>query len=74
MLTIKHKRSACIGCAFCAEVAPNYWKMDEEGLAQLHQVLNTDEPFEIGQGFEDDRVALTEAAFHCPVSIIRLEK
>ncbi|MDQ8202495.1 ferredoxin [Pelagicoccus sp. SDUM812003] len=73
MLTIKHKRRDCIGCAFCAEVAPNYWKMDEEGLAQLHQIVDTDDPFEIGQGFEEDREALKEAADHCPVSIIRIE-
>ncbi len=73
MITIKHKRLECIGCGFCAEVAPNYWKMDEEGLAQLHQVLDTDDPFESGQGFEEDRESLKEAEFHCPVSIIRLE-
>jgi ferredoxin len=73
VITIKHKRLECIGCALCAEVAPNYWKMDEGGLAQLHQILDTDDPYEIGQGFEDDRAALAEAADHCPVSIIRLE-
>ncbi len=73
MITIKHKRLECIGCGFCAEVAPNYWKMDEEGLAQLHQVVEQDDPFEIGHGFEEDRESLKEAEFHCPVSIIRLE-
>ncbi|MDQ8185903.1 ferredoxin [Pelagicoccus sp. SDUM812002] len=73
MLAIKHKREDCIGCAFCAEVAPNYWKMDEEGLAQLHQILDTAGSFEIGQGFEEDREALKEAEFHCPVSIIKIE-
>ncbi len=73
MITIKHKRLECIGCGFCAEVAPNYWKMDEEGLAQLHQVVEQDDPFQIGHGFEEDRESLKEAEFHCPVSIIRLE-
>lgn len=73
MLLIKHKRRDCIGCAFCAEVAPGYWHMDSEGLAQLHQVLREDDPFQIGQGFEEDRPALAEAAFQCPVGIIRLE-
>lgn len=73
MITIKHKRLECIGCALCAEVAPNYWKMDEEGLAQLHQVVEKRDPFEIGQGFEEDRKALQEAADHCPVAIIKIE-
>lgn len=73
MLTIRHKRRDCIGCGFCAEVAPGYWSMDAEGLAQLHQVIREDEPFEFGQGFEEDREPLTEAAFQCPVSIIRIE-
>ncbi|EDY81025.1 hypothetical protein VDG1235_642 [Verrucomicrobiia bacterium DG1235] len=73
MLLIKHKRQDCIGCALCAEVAPNYWHMDTEGLAQLHQVHREESPYQIAQGFEEDRPALEEAALHCPVSIIRLE-
>ncbi len=72
MITIRHKRIECIGCAFCAEVAPNYWSIDTEGLAQLHHVVDTRDAFEFGRGFEEDREALQEAAFHCPVSIIKI--
>lgn len=73
MLTIKHKRGECIGCMACAEQAPDYWFMDEDGIAQLFQVSSQSGPFQVAKGFHEDRRRLEEAADSCPVNIIRIE-
>lgn len=73
MLSISHKRLECVGCMLCAEVSPNYWKMDDEGLAQLHRVVRAHKHFEYGEGFEEDRRMLKEAEDGCPVGIIRID-
>jgi ferredoxin len=56
----------------CAEVAPQYWEMDEDGEAQLLRVTRTDQSFEYGEGFEEDRAILKEAEEGCPVNIIKI--
>lgn len=56
----------------CAEVAPQYWKMDENGEAQLLRVTRTDSSFQYGEGFEEDRDVLQEAEAGCPVNIIKV--
>jgi ferredoxin len=71
-IQIAHKKSECIGCALCVEVAPAYWQMDEAGEAQLTQVIRRDAQFKYAHGFEDDRAALERAANACPVGIIRI--
>jgi ferredoxin len=56
----------------CAEVAPNYWTMDEDGEAQLLHITREDKSFQYGEGFEEDRQVLEEAEAGCPVNIIRI--
>lgn len=56
----------------CAEVAPNYWEMDEDGEAQLLRVTREDKAFQYGEGFEEDRAILKEAEEGCPVNIIKI--
>ena len=56
----------------CAEVAPQYWEMDEDGEAQLLRVTREDKSFQYGEGFEEDRAALKEAEEGCPVNIIKI--
>lgn len=73
MLRIIFKQSECIGCDVCCDVAPNYWFMNEEGLAELHTVLKINGNLQFGEGFEEDREALKEAEENCPVTIIRIE-
>ncbi len=73
MLKISHKKIECIGCMLCAEAAPNYWHMDDDGMAQLNQVLNTRDSFEFAEGFEEDREILKDAESGCPVNIIKVE-
>ena len=71
-IRITHKKQECIGCALCAEVAPAYFRMDEEGEAELIQVLRQDDSFHYGEGFEEDRDILCQAEKGCPVDIIRV--
>lgn len=72
LLKIAHKKPECIGCMLCAEVAPNYWKMDEDGEAQLLRVTREVKAFQYGEGFEEDRDLLKEAEACCPVNIIKI--
>ncbi|HAV13735.1 MAG TPA: ferredoxin [Opitutae bacterium] len=71
-IKIAHKKPECIGCMLCAEVAPQYWEMDEDGEAQLLRVTREDKSFQYGEGFEEDREILKEAEEGCPVNIIKV--
>jgi ferredoxin len=72
-IKIAHKKTECIGCAFCTEVAPGYWQMDENGEAQLIQAVRGNAQFDFGNGFVEDRHVLEQAQKGCPVGIIRIE-
>ncbi len=71
-IPISHKKPECIGCALCAEVAPNYFQMDENGEAQLVHVVREKGKFQFGEGFADDREILNLAKKGCPVDIIQI--
>lgn len=72
LIKIAHKKSECIGCALCVEVASGYWQMDGDGEAHLLQTIRRDKQFEYAHGFEEDRNILEQAAAGCPVGIIRI--
>tara|TARA_B110000037_G_scaffold169154_1_gene191712 strand:+ start:330 stop:554 length:225 start_codon:yes stop_codon:yes gene_type:complete len=72
MLSVRHKKIECIGCMVCVEAAPNYWHMDEDGMAQLNQVVSTRGHFEMADGFEEDLKVLKDAESECPVGIIQI--
>lgn len=72
MVKIRHKKPECIGCKLCADVAPQYFQMDEDGLAQL--LHSTQEGvFQIAHGFEEDIEDLQRAEEGCPVDIIHID-
>lgn len=71
-IPIAHKQPECIGCMLCAEVAPQYWEMNEDGEAELRRVTRSDKTFHYSEGFEEDRDILNEAEAGCPVNIIRI--
>lgn len=73
MVKIRHKKSECIGCKLCADVAPCYFQMDEEGLAQL---LHSRQQgvFQTVEGFEEDLEDLLRAEEGCPVDIIHIDR
>lgn len=72
MLKIRHKVNECIGCAQCVELAPDYWVLDDDGMAQLLQETGRLGGIVLGQGFESDREALSLAEESCPVNIIKV--
>ena len=73
MLKIRHKKPECIGCKLCADIAPQYFQMDDDGLAQL---LNSTAQgvFQIAAGFEEDLEDLEQCAEGCPVDIIHIDR
>lgn len=74
MVRIIHQRNKCIGCYYCAEIAPNNWKMSkEDGKATL---LNSTEKkgFYISITGDEDFIDNKDAADVCPVGIIKVEK
>ena len=72
MLEIRHKAIECIGCAQCVEIAPNYWQLDDEGMAKLLDKTREYGQFEFAIGFDDDAQSLKAAEDACPVDIIKI--
>ena len=72
MHQIRHKRIECIGCTVCAEIAPDYWFMDEDGMASLISKTKNVKYFEYAEGFGEDLEVLRKAEEACPVTIIKI--
>ncbi|MFK5955916.1 MAG: ferredoxin [Planctomycetota bacterium] len=71
-VVIRHKAAECIGCAVCEEVIPQYFQLDEDGMAQL--LDGTSEGvFYRAVGLRMDEDAIQEAVDGCPVDIIRMD-
>ena len=73
MKQIKHKQKDCVGCDACAELAPQYFKIDDDGKARLRQLSRQAQGFDYGHAFEDDLSGLKAAAQSCAVQIISVE-
>ena len=73
MIRISHKRVDCIGCGVCAELAPDYWNMAEDGLASLNKITHRHSTLEFGEGLDMDKESLKETEDNCPVSIIKVD-
>ncbi len=71
-MKIRHKRNECIGCALCEQEAPEYFIMDDEGMALLLDSVELD-AFHHRKGLEFDRPSLIRAAEGCPVNIIHVD-
>jgi len=60
--TIKYDRTKCIGAASCVKLAPDTWKLDDEGLAvQLKKEFT-----------EVELAKQTKAAKSCPAHAIEI--
>jgi len=67
-----YDRASCIGAAACEAVAPERWKMADDGKADL---LNgkTTEPDNFEYWFDEDELdKLVESAQVCPVTVIHI--
>ena len=71
---IIHHKKDCISCGACAAIAPDYWEMDEEGLANLKGSKQNNGCQELEIGSEEARAINQEAANCCPVNIIHIKK
>ncbi len=72
-LIIRHKAAECVGCAFCAEVIPQYFILDEDGMAVL---LNSEQQgvFDQAEGLSVDLEDIEEAIQGCATNIISVDK
>ncbi len=70
-LVIRHKATECVGCCLCAETVPQYFEMDEHGLAVL-QAARDDGVFRRASALTLDQEQLETAVEGCPVDIIRV--
>lgn len=66
---ITHKKSECIGCGSCAAICEKYFKMNDEGVAELigHTKEGDLEVLET-----DDIDEAVDAAECCPVECIEI--
>jgi len=71
---IIHFRKDCISCGACAAICPDFWEMDEEGLAKLKNSIESGDYWELEVKTEEDRAKNQEAAEACPVTVIKIEK
>ena len=72
---IIYNREGCIGAAACVAVAPKFWKMAEDGKADLlGSKLNPQTgKFELViEVSEEDLKALQDSAISCPVQVIEV--
>lgn len=72
-IRIAHKKSECIGCALCTEVAGDYFAMDENGEAVLRTITAKRGPFDYADGCVVDLERIKAAEEGCPVDIIHIQ-
>ena len=70
---VVHLKKDCISCGACAAICPDFWEMDEEGLAQLRGSSEKDGKWELSIAKKDVE-SNKEAAEVCPVNIIHVEE
>ncbi len=72
MATIVHRRNKCIGCNYCVEVAPEFWRMSKkDGKAVL--LGATDKRGNWVLKIPDTAVEVNKAAAEvCPVKVIEV--
>ncbi|MBU0467313.1 MAG: ferredoxin [Nanoarchaeota archaeon] len=59
---IKYNKTKCIGAATCVQLAPDTWKLDDEGLAVMKKSEFTEEELD----------KQTKAAKSCPAHAIEI--
>lgn len=72
-MILRHKPGECIGCDLCADTAPEYFMMDEDGMATLVSIESSHSVFTYTKALEIDRDVLEQAEEGCPVNIITVD-
>ena len=73
MTKIIHNRDDCISCGACAAICPDYWELDDEGMAKLKGAKQVNGRWVLEIKTEEAKAINQEAADVCPVAIIKLE-
>ena len=71
---VVHFKKDCVSCGACEAISPEYWKLDEEGLAQLLKSKEVDDHWELTIDSEEAAEKNQEAADVCPVNIIHVKE
>ena len=71
---VVHFKEQCISCGACAAISPEFWEMEEGGLAHMKGSKQTPDHWELDLSTEEARAANQEAADCCPVNIIHVKK
>ena len=61
---IKYDRSKCIGAGNCAQIAPETWELDDDGIAKPKKLEFT----------EEEKEKNVKAAKSCPAHAIEIYK
>ncbi len=73
MTRVLQNRNKCIGCAYCVEIAPEFWSMnDEDGRCDLIGARN-EKGIWVLDIFEDELEKNQKSAEICPSKCIRVE-
>jgi ferredoxin len=71
MKKIVFEREKCIGCGTCTVLCPVFWKMGDDGRAELKEGVKKENGFER----EIEEVGCSEEAKQsCPVQCIHIEE
>jgi ferredoxin len=62
----------CIGCGACVAVAPDYWKMADDGKASIIKCKVREDKWEEKEIEQKDLQHNKEAAESCPVNVIHI--
>ncbi len=71
-----YNREGCIGAGACCAVCPKYWKMADDGKAELLGAKKNPKTGDYELEIEvdkDDLKCLRESADSCPVQVIKVE-
>ena len=71
---LQHDRPNCIGCGACEAVAPNFWKMNDDGKSDIKNGKSIDDGKQERDIEEKDFQINKEAADSCPVNVIHIIK
>ena len=71
---LTHQKKDCISCGACAALVPEFWYLDETGLAHVKGSNLVNDHWEKVILTEAEKAQHEEAAGVCPVNIIKVEK
>ena len=71
---VEYDRANCIGAAACASTSPKFWKMNDDGKADLIGGNARSDGWQESEIDEKDIEEMKAAAEICPVNVIHIKK